>query len=64
LVICAGFIGTVIWSLFDAGWDFWPLFSRLMFPAGLFAALILTLPAIRKYQFQIAPSAPAYALVV
>ena len=32
---CCCFVGTVIWSLIDAGWEFWPLFSRLMFPAGL-----------------------------
>lgn len=46
------FIGTVIWSLFDAGWDFWALFSRLMFPAGLFAALMFTLPSINRYQLK------------
>ena len=56
------FLGTIIWAVFDAGWDFWALHSRLMFPAGLFAALCFTLPFIRKYQFQIASSAPAYAL--
>ena len=35
LDFCGCFVGTVIWSLIDAGWEFWPLFSRLMFPAGL-----------------------------
>lgn len=43
-IFAAVFVGTVIWSLIDAGWEFWPLFSRLMFPAGLFAALLFTLP--------------------
>lgn len=56
------FIGTVIWSFFDAGWDFWALFSRLMFPAGLFAALMFTLPSIRRYQYQSNLAAPAYGL--
>ena len=56
------FIGTVIWSFFDAGWDFWALFSRLMFPAGLFAALMFTLPSIRRYQYQSSLAAPAYGL--
>lgn len=28
------FLGTLIWALFDAGWDFWPLVSRLMVPTG------------------------------
>ena len=56
------FVGTIIWSLLDAGWEFWPLFSRLMFPAGLFAALMFTLPAIRRYQFQPSASLPAFGL--
>ena len=42
------FVGTLVWAWFDAGWDFWALFSRLMFPAGVFAALLFTLPAIRR----------------
>ncbi|VTX93581.1 glucose/quinate/shikimate family membrane-bound PQQ-dependent dehydrogenase [Acinetobacter ursingii] len=56
------FVGTVIWALIDAGWEFWPLHSRLMFPAGLFAALLLTLPSIRQYQYQTSLSAPAYII--
>ena len=54
------FIGTLIWAWFDAGWDFWALFSRLMFPAGVFAALLFTLPAIRRYQAQSSLVVPAY----
>ncbi len=54
------FIGTIVWAWFDAGWDFWALFSRLMFPAGVFAALLFTLPAIRRYQAQSSLVAPAY----
>src|SRR5690606_41701802 len=34
----------------------------LMFPAGLFAVVLFTLPSIRKYQQQIAMSAPAYVV--
>ena len=56
------FIGTVIWALIDAGFEFWPLHSRLMFPAGLFAAVIFTLPSIRKYQYQTPIGAPSYAV--
>ncbi|MEB3766419.1 glucose/quinate/shikimate family membrane-bound PQQ-dependent dehydrogenase [Acinetobacter sp. MD2] len=56
------FVGTIIWALIDAGFEFWPLHSRLMFPAGLFAALILTLPAMRKYQNQNPITAPAYII--
>lgn len=54
------FVGTIVWAWFDAGWDFWALFSRLMFPAGVFAALLFTLPAIRRYQAQSSLVAPAY----
>ena len=54
------FVGTLVWAWFDAGWDFWALFSRLMFPAGVFAALLFTLPAIRRYQAQSSLVAPAY----
>lgn len=56
------FIGTVIWALIDAGFEFWPLHSRLMFPAGLFAAVMLTLPSIRKYQYQTPITVPAYVI--
>lgn len=56
------FIGTVIWALIDTGFEFWPLHSRLMFPAGLFAAVLFTLPSIRKYQQQDAMNAPAYVV--
>jgi len=56
------FAGTVIWALVDAGWEFWPLFSRLMFPAGLFAALMFSLPSIRRYQYQPTATLPAYAV--
>ncbi|SDY86112.1 glucose/quinate/shikimate family membrane-bound PQQ-dependent dehydrogenase [Acinetobacter kyonggiensis] len=54
------FVGTLVWAWFDAGWDFWALFSRLMFPAGVFAALLFTLPAIRRYQAQSSLVVPAY----
>ena len=54
------FVGTLVWAWFDAGWDFLALFSRLMFPAGVFAALLFTLPAIRRYQTQSSLVAPAY----
>lgn len=54
------FVGTLVWAWFDAGWDFWALFSRLMFPAGVFAALLFTSPAIRRYQAQSSLVVPAY----
>jgi quinate dehydrogenase (quinone) len=48
LVYGAAFIGTLIWALADAGFDFWPLVSRLMLPTGLMLLALLTWPALRK----------------
>lgn len=42
------FAGTLIWALYDAGWQFWPLVSRLMVPAGLMVLAFITWPALRK----------------
>lgn len=44
------FVGTLIWALFDAGFDFWPLVSRLMVPAGLMLLAAATWPALRKHE--------------
>lgn len=50
LVYIFAFVVTVIWALYDAGFDFWALHSRLMFPAGLFAALLFTLPYLSEHK--------------
>lgn len=42
------FIGTFVWAPFDAGFDFWPLVSRLMLPTGLMMLAFLTWPTLRK----------------
>ncbi|WP_437615542.1 glucose/quinate/shikimate family membrane-bound PQQ-dependent dehydrogenase [Erwinia sp. V71] len=42
------FAGTLIWSLMDAGLDFWPLISRLMVPTGFMLLSFLLWPALRK----------------
>ncbi|WP_277183214.1 membrane-bound PQQ-dependent dehydrogenase, glucose/quinate/shikimate family [Caballeronia sp. BR00000012568055] len=44
------FIGTLIWALFDAGIDFWPLVSRLMLPSGFMMLALLTWPSLRCNQ--------------
>ncbi|ETD69614.1 quinate dehydrogenase [Pelistega indica] len=44
------FIGTVIWAFYESGLAFWPLFSRLMFPAGLLMLLLFTLPSLRRLE--------------
>ncbi len=44
-MVHSGFLGTLIWALFDAGWDFWPLVSRLMVPTGFMLFGFATWPA-------------------
>ncbi|MBS0846773.1 membrane-bound PQQ-dependent dehydrogenase, glucose/quinate/shikimate family [Citrobacter sp. JGM124] len=60
-LFAVAFIVTVIWSLYDAGMEFWPLVARLMVPAGLMLILLLTLPALRLRQGKTALRTPAYA---
>jgi len=56
------FVGTLIWSLFDAGWHFWQLVSRLMVPAGLMLVAFLTWPALRKSEGKNPLAKVSYAL--
>ena len=56
------FVGTLIWSLFDAGWHFWQLVSRLMVPAGLMLFAFLTWPALRKIEGKNPLAKVSYAL--
>ncbi|MCT2419576.1 pyrroloquinoline quinone-dependent dehydrogenase [Pantoea sp. XY16] len=55
------FIGTLIWSLFDAGLEFWPLVSRLMVPAGLMLLAFLIWPSLRKHEGKHSLAKPSYA---
>ncbi|WP_343463595.1 glucose/quinate/shikimate family membrane-bound PQQ-dependent dehydrogenase [Pantoea sp.] len=56
------FAGTLIWSLYDAGFVFWPLVSRLMVPAGLMMLAFLTWPALRKREGKASLAKVSYAL--
>jgi len=56
------FGATVAWSLFDAGFDFWPLVSRLMFPTGLMVLALLAWPALRRSAGRPAAPKRAYGL--
>jgi len=62
VLFLAVFIGTLIWSLFDAGLDFWPLVSRLMVPTGLMILAFLTWPALRKREGKAPLAKVSYAL--
>lgn len=55
-------IGTLAWAWADAGFDFWPLVSRLMLPAGLTALLLATWPALRKRESKAPAAGVSYAL--
>ncbi|MFX7996891.1 membrane-bound PQQ-dependent dehydrogenase, glucose/quinate/shikimate family, partial [Acinetobacter baumannii] len=55
-------IGTLAWAWVDAGFDFWPLVSRLMLPAGLTALLLATWPALRKRESKAPAAGVSYAL--
>ncbi len=56
------FVGTLIWSLFDAGLVFWPLVSRLMVPTGLMILAFLTWPALRKREGKASLAKISYVL--
>jgi len=55
------FVGTLIWSFFDAGLEFWPLVSRLMVPAGLMLLAFLIWPSLRKHEGKHSLAKPSYA---
>jgi quinate dehydrogenase (quinone) len=62
VVYGAAFLGSVAWALLDAGVDFWPLVSRLMFPAGLMVLALLTWPALRTFDTKRPAGKGAYGL--
>lgn len=57
------FIGSIIWAISDAGWDFWPLFSRLFTFAVLAFLAAIAWPVLRATK-RSAPvkKAPAYGI--
>ncbi|WP_455814054.1 glucose/quinate/shikimate family membrane-bound PQQ-dependent dehydrogenase [Pseudomonas graminis] len=56
------FIGSAIWAVLDAGIDFWPLVSRLMFLAGMLLLALITWPSLRKHEGKPACAKGAYGL--
>mgnify|MGYP000409856062 CR=1 FL=1 len=59
ILYAVAFIASVIWAVSDAGWDFWPLFSRL-FALGVLAFLAaLVWPFLSR---QPANKGPAFGL--
>lgn len=43
----AAVIATLIWAVIDAGFSFWPLFSRLMLPLGFAMLVALLYPSLK-----------------
>nr|NYU00576.1 membrane-bound PQQ-dependent dehydrogenase, glucose/quinate/shikimate family [Stenotrophomonas sp. SbOxS2] len=48
------FVATLLWALVDAGWNFWPLVSRLVMPAVLALLVALAWPVLRRSRGQVA----------
>jgi len=48
------FLATLLWALVDAGWNFWPLVSRLVMPAVLALLVALAWPVLRRSRGQVA----------
>ena len=48
------FLATLPWALVDAGWNFWPLVSRLVMPAVLALLVALAWPVLRRSRGQVA----------
>ncbi|WP_333629122.1 hypothetical protein, partial [Stenotrophomonas cyclobalanopsidis] len=48
------FVATLVWALVDAGWEFWPLVSRLVMPAVLALLVALAWPVLRRSRGQVA----------
>nr|WP_201740036.1 PQQ-binding-like beta-propeller repeat protein [Aristophania vespae] len=42
------YVTSVIWAIWDAGFDFWPLISRLMMPSVLLLVFFIVLPYLRQ----------------
>ena len=42
------FVATLVWSVVDAGFEFWPLVSRLVMPAVLALLVALSWPVLRR----------------
>ncbi|WP_250527511.1 glucose/quinate/shikimate family membrane-bound PQQ-dependent dehydrogenase [Caballeronia sp. GAWG2-1] len=62
IVYGVAFVGTLIWALIDAGFDFWPLVSRLMLPTGFMVLALLLWPSLRKHERVTPASKWAYGL--
>ncbi|MGX5217443.1 glucose/quinate/shikimate family membrane-bound PQQ-dependent dehydrogenase [Pseudomonas segetis] len=54
------FLGTLVWALLDAGLEFWPLVSRLMFNGVLLFAVVVSIPMLRRLQGKPELRGPAY----
>ncbi len=56
------FLATLVWSVVDVGWTFWPLVSRVMTLAGLALLVALSYPALRRARGLAPARGPALAV--
>lgn len=56
------FVGSLVWSLLDAGLDFWPLISRLMVLTGFMICVAASFPLLQRGSGRVGTPAPAFAL--
>ena len=56
------FIASLFWAVGDAGWDFWPLFSRLFTFAVLAFLCAIVWPFLRAANHRAANKAPAFGV--
>ena len=56
------FIASLFWAVGDAGWDFWPLFSRLFTFAVLAFLCAIVWPFLRAANHSAANKAPAFGV--
>lgn len=59
LLYALAFLGTLAWSVLDAGWEFWPLFSRIFAFAALGFLIALLYPSTLARRTQAPPSSAA-----
>lgn len=62
MLYAIAFITSLFWAVSDAGWDFWPLFSRLFTFAVLAFLCAVVWPFLRTANHRTANKAPAFGV--
>ncbi|TKT74707.1 membrane-bound PQQ-dependent dehydrogenase, glucose/quinate/shikimate family [Aquamicrobium sp. LC103] len=62
-VFAVVFIGTILWAVWEVGFSFWPLVSRLFAPGVLAVLVLLAAPSLHRGTWRLS-RAPAYGLAL